>query len=279
MPNVSGRPLKRFSLFRKIAIGSWTSVGDPSVYGSLEVDMEAALAYLKAYREATGKRLTVTHLVAKAMGQVLYDHPDANALLRWNRIFLRDEVVVFMQVAMQDEASGKADLSGLTIRNPHQKSLGEILEEVEDKARRVRERRDPSLERTRGIFKYLPHMVLNDFLKLVAFLSYDLNLDLSWAGMPKDPFGAVMITNIGSLGLDEAYVPLIPYSRVPLFLALGAVREVPKVRDGVICARRTMKIYATFDHRFLDGVQAAAMSRTLRDWLEAPEVHFGAISA
>ena len=32
-----------------------------------------------------------------------------------------------------------------------------------------------------------------------------------------------MITNIGSIGLDQAYVPLVPYSRVPILIALGAV--------------------------------------------------------
>lgn len=277
MPNVSGKLKKNLSLFRKIAIGTWRNAGDPSVYGCVEVDMEAALAYLQAFREATGKRITVTHLVARAMAQVLHEHPEANAILRWNKIYLRDEVTLFMQVAMKDEVTGAPDLSGITLRDAHRRSLSELVDEVEDKARRVRERRDPSLERSRGLFRYLPHLLLNDFLRVVAFLSYDLNMDLSWAGMPKDPFGAAMITNIGSLGLDAAYVPLIPYSRVPLLLALGAVKETAVVRDGALCARRVMKVHATFDHRFLDGVQAAAMSRTLRDWLEAPQAHFGPV--
>lgn len=277
MPNVRGKPKQNPSLFRKIAIGTWRNAGDPSVYGSVEVDMEASLAYLQAFREATGKRATVTHLVARAVGQVLHDHPDANAILRWNRVYLRDEVTLFMQVAMQDEATGAPDLSGITLRDPHRKSLVELVDEVEEKARKVRARRDPSLERSRGLFRYLPHLLLNPVLDAMAFLSYDLNLDLSWAGLPKDPFGAVMITNLGSLGLDAAFVPLIPYSRVPLLLALGAVQETAVVRDGALCARRTMKVNATFDHRFLDGVHVAAMARTLRAWLESPEAHFGPV--
>jgi hypothetical protein len=34
-------------------------------------------------------------------------------------------------------------------------------------------------------------------LRVVPFLTYTLNLDLRWAGISKDAFGAVMITNVG----------------------------------------------------------------------------------
>lgn len=275
MSNVAMKPKRGLSLFRKIAIGTWKTAYDPSVYGTVEIDMEGAIAYLEAFRSATGRRLTVTHLVAKAMGQVLHEHPDANAILRWNRIYLRDRVALFMQVAMVDEGTGETDLSGITLYDVHEKSLAELVEEMEAKVRRVRDRSDPALERTRGMFRYVPHLLLNEVLRLATFLSYDLNLDLRWAGLPKDPFGSVMITNIGSLGLDMAFVPLIPYSRVPLLLAVGAVKEAAVVRDGALCSRRVMKINATFDHRFLDGQDVAAMSRILRKWLEDPVTHFG----
>ena len=116
-------------------------------------------------------------------------------------------------------------------------------------------------------------------LRLAAFASYTLNLDLSWAGVPKDAFGSVMITNVGALGLEEAYVPLVPYSRVPLLLALGAVRETPVAHDGRIAVERTMKVCATLDHRILDGAHAAAMAESLKAWIEDPFAHFDRIPA
>ena len=80
-----------------------------------------------------------------------------------------------------------------------------------------------------------------------------MNLDLSRFGVPKDALGSVMITNVGSLGLEEAYVPLVPYSRVPLLLALGKVKDEAVVIDKNIEILPMMKIFATFDHRILDG--------------------------
>jgi pyruvate/2-oxoglutarate dehydrogenase complex dihydrolipoamide acyltransferase (E2) component len=92
--------------------------------------------------------------------------------------------------------------------------------------------------------------------------------------VPRDAFGSIMITNVGSLGLEEAYVPPVPYSRVPLLLALGSIRDTPVVKDGVVGVEKTMRLCATFDHRILDGAHAAAMARTMREWIEDPFAHY-----
>jgi pyruvate dehydrogenase E2 component (dihydrolipoamide acetyltransferase) len=41
--------------------------------------------------------------------------------------------------------------------------------------------------------------------------------------------------------------------------------------DGVVAARPTMSLTCAFDHRIVDGAQAAAFLRDLRDLIEAPE--------
>ena len=277
MPNLELEPKRHVSIFRRMAIGTWRTAYDPSVYGTIEVTMDRAVAYIEAFREATGRRLTVTHLLARAVAETLRRMPDANAILRFNKIYLRKRIGIFMQVAMTDEGEDKIDLSGVTIQDAADKNLLEIVDETERKVAAVRQRTDPELERGRGLVRFIPSLLLNFFLRSVSFLAYALNLDLRWAGIPKDPFGSVMITNIGSLGLDMAYAPLVPYSRVPILLATGAVREHPVVEDGAVVIRKVMKVNATFDHRFIDGYHAAVMARTLRQWLEHPEEMYGAI--
>jgi pyruvate dehydrogenase E2 component (dihydrolipoamide acetyltransferase) len=120
----------------------------------------------------------------------------------------------------------------------------------------------------------MPYFMLNAMLRFISFLSYTLNLDLTALGIPNDPFGSMMITNVGSLGLEFAYVPLVPYSRVPILLAIGAVKEQPVVENGQVTVRKIMRVNATFDHRFIDGFHAASMSRILREWIEHPYEHF-----
>jgi pyruvate dehydrogenase E2 component (dihydrolipoamide acetyltransferase) len=176
---------------------------------------------------------------------------------------------------MPDEKTGKIDLSGVTIHDAADKTLAEIVDEMEQRVAAVRERRDPALESTRGMFRFVPYALLNPVLQAISFCAYTLNLDLSRFGIPRDAFGSVMVTNVGSLGLDTAYVPLIPWSRVPMLIAVGAVRDAPVAEGGVVVVRKVLGLHATFDHRFIDGLHAAAMSRLVRDWLENPFERFG----
>ncbi len=279
MGNLELTPKKNLSSFRKMAIGTWQNAYDPSVYGSLTLRMGEALRYVDEFRAATGKRLTLTHMMARAAAAVMEKMPDANAILRWNRIYLRKRIGVFFQVAMKDEKTGEIDLSGTVIYDAEQKSLEEVVDEFAKKVNRVRAHEDKKLESSRSMFKSMPYFLLNRVFKIISFLSYTLNLNLRWMGVPKDPFGSLMITNIGSLGLEEAYVPLVPYSRVPLLVAMGAVVDAPIVDDGEIVAGKVMKLCATFDHRVLDGSHAAIMAGTLREWMEDPFEHFGPIPA
>jgi len=274
---VSNLALKRkddVSSFRKIAIGTWREAYDPQVYGTLTVKMDEALRYLAAFREKTGRRLTVSHLMAKAVAMALAECPEANAVLRFNRIYLRETIGVFFQVVMTDEGQGKIDLSGATLYEVDKKSLVQICDEFEQKVQKVRDRKDEALEKTRSTFLSIPYLLLNFALRMISFLSFTLNLDLRRFGIPNDPFGSAMITNVGSLGLDVAYVPVVPYSRVPLLLAVGAVKESPVAENGQIQVAKVMTINATFDHRIIDGFHASVMAKVLREWLEHPFERF-----
>jgi pyruvate/2-oxoglutarate dehydrogenase complex dihydrolipoamide acyltransferase (E2) component len=273
MPNLDLVRKNGISAFRKIAIGTWRTAYDPSVYGSMELRMERALAYLSEFRERTGKKATITHLFAKAAAEALRRTPDANAILRWNRLYLRKSVGVFFQVAMTEEGSDKPDLSGLTLYDVEKKSLAQICDEFQERVALVRTRKDPSLENTRSSMGRVPNLLIHWVLRFISFFLYTLNLDLRRFGLPRDPFGSVMITNIGTLGLDMAYPPLVPYSRVPILAALGAVKDAPVVERGQLAVGKVMNVSVTFDHRFIDGAHAAAMARILRAIVEDPAAH------
>ena len=269
MPNLKLRHKKNVSSFRRIAIGTWRTAYDPTVYGTLALRADRVMTYVDELRRRTGKRVTLSHLMAKAVAITLSEMPDANAILRRNRIYLREDIGVFFQVALEDPDTGEIDLSGATIFDAHKKSVPDIVTEFEEKVGSVKKRTDKQLESTRGLFKRIPYRWLNTVLDLMGWLSFELNLDLRWAGIPSDPFGSVMVTNIGSLGLEEAYVPLL--------IALGAVKDEAVVENGEIRIGKMLRAFATFDHRVLDGMHAAKMSKTLKRIFDDPEKELGAL--
>jgi pyruvate dehydrogenase E2 component (dihydrolipoamide acetyltransferase) len=277
MPHLHLTEKTNLSSFRRIAIGTWSTTKDPSVYGQIALRADKLLAYIEALKQRSGRRITLSHVMAKAVGIVLHEMPDANAILRFNKIYLRKDIGVFFQVALEDPTSGEIDLSGATIFDTHKKTVVEIVDEFERKVNAVRSLKDKSLEKTRSTFKSIPAFMLGWILDIMSLFLYTLNIDMRAVGLPRDPFGSVMITNVGSLGLEEAYVPLVPYSKVPLLLALAALKEEAVVDHGVISVARVLRVCATFDHRVLDGMHAAKMAKTLQRIFADPEGELGAL--
>jgi len=277
MKNVRITKLKKVSPFRKVAIGTWRTAYDPTVYGTLKIRMEEAERYILAFREKTGKKLTVTHLITASMGKAMAAVPEANALLRRNRIYLREQVDISMVVLADDPKTGEIDLSSATVRNADKISLVEQLEQVEAQVGNIRTGKDKAMKTSKSTVRRIPFWFMNTFMKIISFFMYTLNLDMRWAGLPKDPFGGAIITSIGSLGLDMAYVPLVPYTRVPIMLAPGAVQDEAVVEEGEIKPGRVMGLHATFDHRFIDGAHASKLARVVKRVMENPFEEFDSI--
>ncbi|MEE2749919.1 MAG: 2-oxo acid dehydrogenase subunit E2 [Myxococcota bacterium] len=271
MPNVALTRLNKVSPFRKVAIGTWRTAYDPTVYGTMEIRMEEAERYIEAYRAAKGERLTVTHLVTAALGRALRKNPEANGILRFNRIYLRDAVDVGVLVLADDPQTGEVDLSSAVVRGADEASLAEQIVQLNEQVSNIRAGNDAAMKQSKDTIRMVPFFFMNAFMKILSLLLYTLNLDLRWAGLPRDPFGGAVVTSIGSLGLDTAYVPLVPYTRVPIFVAPGAVKSVPVVGEGdVIEVGRVMGVHASFDHRFIDGGHAASLTRDFRRVMEHP---------
>ncbi|MDC0036710.1 2-oxo acid dehydrogenase subunit E2 [bacterium] len=83
--------------------------------------------------------------------------------------------------------------------------------------------------------------------------------------MPKDPYGSFGITAVGSLGFEEAFVPLFPFSRMPMMLALGKPYPLLKLDEtGKPVERTYVNLCFTMDHRYYDGADLAKPLRYLK---------------
>jgi len=261
-----------------MAAVAWSPPDDPTIYGTIDLDMSEALRFLGKESERTGEHLTVTHLVTKALADTLAAHPECNCVIRRGRIFQRDDIDVSVLVAVPPEEAEneqEADLSEAMVRQADRKSISDIAKEIREGARKVRKHEDPLLERTKKLFDLLPPAVMGPMLRLVARLQYDFNLDLSAVGIPNDPFGSAIVTSVGVLGISEAFPPLLTFTRVPALLAVGAVENRPGVRDGQVVVVPTMRIAATFDHRVIDGFQGGKLAKTFKDIMHDPSCRYG----
>lgn len=268
------------TIFRKIAMGSWRTASDPSVYGLIEVDVSKANSFLEKInkdRQAQAK-VSITHLVGKALAIMLTERPEINGMIRFARVYQRKHVDLFYQVNIPgspNDPVGKATLAGVVVRKAETLTVAQIAEDLFRKSRLTKSGGDNDLVKSMHALKWVPWQLMTFVLNLSSFINFDLGINLKWAGMPRDPFGSVMITNVGSLGVDVAWAPLVPYTKVPLLMTVGKVLDRPWVVDGQVMVRPVIRIGVTFDHRFMDGVHAAEMSRIFNQCFEDPAKYFG----
>jgi 2-oxoisovalerate dehydrogenase E2 component (dihydrolipoyl transacylase) len=82
----------------------------------------------------------------------------------------------------------------------------------------------------------------------------------------------ITITSLGKLG-GIASTPIINAPEVAI-IGVNRAIERPVVFEGAIAIRRTMNLSSSFDHRFVDGYDAAAMIQSLKERLEHPATIF-----
>lgn len=86
---------------------------------------------------------------------------------------------------------------------------------------------------------------------------------------PDDIEGSTFsISNLGMFGVDEFQAIINPPEAA--ILAVGAVREVPVVKNGEIRPGMQMKATISVDHRISDGAEAARFMQELKKFLEEP---------
>jgi len=82
--------------------------------------------------------------------------------------------------------------------------------------------------------------------------------------------GTFTITNYGAIG-GIFGTPIINYPEVAI-LGVGKIKDMPVVRKGEIEIRKILNLSLSFDHRVVDGAEAARFLNTVISHLEDPDL-------
>jgi pyruvate dehydrogenase E2 component (dihydrolipoamide acetyltransferase) len=214
-------------------------------------------------------RVTVTHLVGKAAALAFADNPECNAVVSLGRLKRRRSVDVFFSVALDE---GK-NLSGAKLEAVDRLPITEIAARLSSDVGRIRKDGDTPLQRSQSLLKRLPGAVLGPIMRMSAIAMFDLDLDLSSLGVPYDPFGSVVVSNIGVFGIARGFAPLIPAGRTAAILTVGCIEKRPVAIGDRVEVRPMLTLSGTFDHRVVDGHHLGRIQHMLRAVLENPRAH------
>lgn len=264
-----------FSVWRKIAMATWRPRTDPTISATMDIEAPALLEYVDRVRVATDQHVTPVDLVGRAAGKVFEALPGLNGRVVFGSFLPSPTIDCFFVVSLRtDPVSGveaaRTDLSGAVVRRVNEKPPWVIAKELADRADRIRHDRDPQFKQTKALVKGLPPLLLRPVMEGIGFITESLQLPIPLIGLEARPYGSVLVSNVGTYGLDSASAPVPTFCHVPVTILVGAVTDRVLARNGRPVVRPVLPLTINLDHRFIDGYQAATMARIFREYLADP---------
>ncbi len=193
-------------------------------------ELEALRVRCNAQRSADSPALTYLPFVVRALGLVLHDFPQCNAHYDEARNVILRHAAVHVGIATQTPDGLKVPVVR-DVAGRDGRVLG--IDELASEIRRVSE---------------------------AARTGRAKREELSGS--------TITVTSLGKLG-GIVSTPILNLPEVAIIGVNKAIERVV-VHDGKITIRRIMNLSSSFDHRFVDGYDAAAMIQALKARLEAP---------
>lgn len=265
----------KMSARRRISIASYRPPREGVIHGSMTLDCSKVTSYLAELNTSAGPHaetvpVTVTAFVGAVVGRALRASPSLNGRIHLGRYIPHEHVNVAFLVQVNDGDN----LAQVLIQDIDALSPLEIHSQLRAKADAVRNGKDENFEKSINLTKRMPTPILRRVLSFGGFVT--TGLGLPFAGQPAFPFGSAVITSVGMLGVDEAFVPPTPFLRVPLYVAIGRMRDMVFAEAGEPVVRPGITLTATLDHRFIDGFQAGILASEVRKCFDNPGI-LGAI--
>ena len=223
------------------------------VFLDTEVDMSRVQEHRAAARR-DGRRYSVVSYVLRASGSVLARHPDANAAIRGR---LRPKVARYAtvggKVTLDKTLGGRRVVLSSVVPGLERSSLDDVQQHV-DRLRDGDPESMPEFEAVRKLHR-LPVPVGRTLFRLAT---------RSFAHRP-ELRGTVAVTSLGHRAVDSFH----SVGGTTVTLGLGRIVDRPVVRDGAVAVAPVMRLSLAFDHRVIDGAEAADVLSELKDFLEA----------
>ncbi|RVX38776.1 2-oxoacid dehydrogenase/acyltransferase catalytic subunit [Nonomuraea polychroma] len=216
------------------------------------VDVTEVRAHQAAAR-AHGRRYSMVSYVLHTAARVLALHPEANAAVRGRR---RPRVAWYQSVngklTLDKSVNGQRVVVSTVLRDLHKADLDEIQRQVDH----FRDG-DPAT-----MPEFAPMRLLQRLPWSLARLAY--RLGVRPLARRSETMGTFAVTSLGHRPVEDFY----SVGGATVTLGLGAAQDSAVVRDGEVAVAPIMRLSLTFDHRVIDGAEAADVLAEIKEGLE-----------
>ena len=233
-----------------------------------EVDITNIERYIQEKRAAGYTDMGFLHVFIAAYVRAISQRPAINRFLSGQWVYARPDVVAVMPV--KKEMSIDSPDTEIKVHFDQRDTAVQVYEKFQAVYTDAISKEN-SFDKVAGFLTKIPRLLLRFCVSMLHFLDYfDL---LPKALLEVSPFhGSVIITSMGSLGINAIYHHLYNFGNLPVFLSYGKKYTKTVIEDGVAEKRHYVTFRAVVDERICDGYYYASGFKIMKRYLLHPEL-------
>lgn len=247
---------------------------DNEAYMKVSVDITKTEDYIKKYNEEhPDNRIAIFDIIIAAMLKTLRLRPQMNRFIANQTMYQRNCITAAFTVKKEFRDDGDETLARIVAEDTD--NLESISFKVREQIAKCKVEDDESTD-AMNFIKRLPAK------HVIGAVARYLDRH-GW--MPKsviatDPYQcSVVLTNLGSLGMDIGYHHLMNWGTNSIFVIVGTKKFKPFYdKDGNVTMKRVIDLAVTLDERISDGFYYGRSLRLVQKLIENPELLEGVLS-
>lgn len=167
------------------------------------------------------------------------------------------------------DVEGGTDLVPITIFDAEKISVIEFAKRCNERVVKAKNKQDSSHNKQTASANFLPACLIQPIMHWVSYINVGLNIEIP--GMAKkDNIGHAVLTNVGTLKMQQAFAPLCPPMRGLGLCCAGRIRQEPMMIDGKPQIQDMICLTFTGDHRYGDAALLVPLQRVIKGYMEDP---------
>ena len=240
------------------------------------IDMTETDPYIRSKIKEGKVQFSFLHVLLAAYVRTVAKRPEINRFVSGKKIYARNKIEVNMVIKTTMSADSPDTCVKVyfeptdTIDDVYEK-FNAAVQAVKD-ASETKSDKESGFDKLIRILSSLPSFILSPLVNCLILMD-------TWNILPQALcnvlpfFGSLIVTSMGSLGIRPIYHHLYNFGNLPLFVAYGNKRmELTLDEEGNVYKKRMIDLKVVTDERICDGYIYASAFKTIRTYLEHPQV-------
>lgn len=239
---------------------------DSKIFGAVELDITDLDEWIQAKRRE-GVKVTLTNFFTVATGRAVKSVvPELNTYIKRGKVVKHNSIDASVSLMLPS-----GEMTSVHVECTDKISLPDFTTKLQTAINAYRNGSENATMQNKETLAKIPWPLRSWVYALVRKLIIDWGVNWPSMGLDANKFGSYIVSNIGTLGLDEGYPALLPVGNISFVLILGSVKKKALVINDEVKIRKVINASAALDHRMVDASHAGKLFKYYKYIIQHPE--------